>query len=63
MHLTPAVQKPVYSVGSLATLEGGYGPTYRGKRTSNANTVKEMHTAKSERERTLQMSHKRDANT
>ena len=37
MHPIPAVLKQAYGVGSLATLKGGYGSAYRGKRTANTS--------------------------
>ena len=37
MHPVPAVLKPDYLVGSLATLKGGYGSAYRGEGMASAN--------------------------
>ena len=57
-HPIPAALKPVYGVGSLAKLKGGYGPAYRvvnaPQTQRNAYAVKETHTAKGEHEGILQ---------
>ena len=38
MHSIPVMLKPVYGVGSPATLKGGYNSAYEGKHMANANT-------------------------
>ena len=59
-HPIPTVLKHIYGVSSLATLNGGYRPAYKGKHTANANAAEETYTAKSERERILQTLRKRN---